>query len=176
MDRQKVIIVSSGMGHSISQTEALGSAVWLWMQSERHSQWSVGELNSRLLPAIMNGQYVLGYENNSPVFFCAWAWFSQEAESRYVEDPNAELGTENWRCGDRFWVTDWLAPYGHSREVVNQLKAHPFFAEQIVRFFGHRGTKSHYMYQFHGRQVSPAENRLFSVSHPVTREFIKEEE
>ena len=174
MKSQSLIYVSSALGHDISQTEALGSAVWLWMQSPRHSQRAIGELSARLLPAIMKDQYILGFEGNTPVFFAAWAWFSKAAETRYVADPNQLLTEEDWRSGDRFWATDWIAPYGHSIEAANALKKHPFFAEQIVRFFGHREIKSQFMYQLHGRKVSPAENKRFSLTHPVKPGFIKE--
>ena len=94
-----------------------------------------------------------------------------DQESRHQAPRQTEA---DWRSGDRFWVTDWIAPYGHSIEVANALKKHPFFAEQIVRFLGHREIKSQFMYQLHGRKVSPAENTRYSRTHPVKPGFIKE--
>ena len=60
------------LGEDCNQSEALGAATWLWMQSPMHCKAPVYALSRLLLPAIVKGQFVLLSQQNKPVCFLSW--------------------------------------------------------------------------------------------------------
>lgn len=49
-------------GGKYNEAEIVGSAVWLWMQSETHREIALSDLSCLLMPAIKLGQFVLAVE------------------------------------------------------------------------------------------------------------------
>ena len=101
-------------GEPINEAEVLGAAVWLWMHSPLHRDAPLHTLPDLLLPVIKHRQYVITTEQGRPVFFMSWAWLSQEAEARYLTQPAILMPQSDWYSGDRMWVCDWVAPFGHT--------------------------------------------------------------
>src|SRR5699024_443562 len=101
-------------GEPINEAEVLGAAVWLWMHSPLHRDAPLHTLPDLLLPVIKHRQYVITTEQGRPVFFMSWAWLSQEAEARYLTQPAILMPQSDWNSGDRMWVCDWVAPFGHT--------------------------------------------------------------
>lgn len=55
---------------------------------------------TQVFPAISNKQYVLGMnEQDSPLFYMAWAYFTAEDEAKYIENTNMALTMDNWNQG-----------------------------------------------------------------------------
>lgn len=105
------------LGGEESEAEVLGATVWLWMHSPMHRDAPLHALPTLLLPIIKRRQYVLVIENDRPVFFLNWAWLNEEAEARYLTRPSIEMPEADWDSGNRIWFCDWIAPFGHTRDV-----------------------------------------------------------
>ncbi len=123
-----------------SDAEILGSATWLWMHSPRHRELPVHALASLLLPAIKLQQFVLASAMMDgelrPVAFASWANFSAEAEARYMAHSARPLPPEDWRSGDRMWVLDWMAPFGHNHAFIEAWRQ--LMPRSCQRAFQHR--------------------------------------
>jgi cytolysin-activating lysine-acyltransferase len=150
-----------------TEAEVLGSAVWLWMNSENHRNLPLHTLSVALLPAIKNKQFILAFEDGNPVFFVSWANMSTEAEARYLSTHQLLMTQEDWRSGDRIWIIDWVAPFGHTKKMKRFLGgqlAPSTCARSLYHRAKERGRRVQY---FFGDLVSPQERHLWKQAHPL---------
>jgi cytolysin-activating lysine-acyltransferase len=160
------IIAPAALAGEFGEAEAFGSAVWLWMNSTAHHDAPLHLLSTLLLPAIKCRQFVLASENGKPVFYLAWARFSEQAEKRYLTNPPQCMPPEDWQSGDRQWVLDWIAPFGHTRQM-RSLVLRRLFPDWCARALYHRGDeKGLRVIRFHGIAVTPQEARFWFDQHP----------
>jgi cytolysin-activating lysine-acyltransferase len=122
------------------EAEVFGAAVWLWMQSDAHRDIPLQVLNSVLMPAIGYRQFILGSIEGWPVFYLSWAMFDEDAEHRYLHSHPSSLAESDWHSGDRMWIVDWIAPFGHTQQVTRLLRQH-WFKDRCFRFLYHRGDE-----------------------------------
>lgn len=154
-------------GESYSEAEVLGSAVWLWMHSVAHRDAPLHTLPVLLLPALKFRQFVLVSEQSKPVFYFAWANLSEEAERRYLTNPAVCMLETDWVSGDRMWILDWVAPFGHNR-AMSRLLARRLFPDRCARALDHQGEKRGLRVMTHrGIAVLPEEARYWFDAHPV---------
>lgn len=122
-----------------SQAQALGCATWLWMHSASHRDAPLHTLPTLLMPALLSRQFVVATQADRPVFYMAWAMLSEEAERRYLRNPPVLMPQVDWTSGDRMWITDWVAPFGHTRQmskiILRQLMPH-----SCMRSLKHHGS------------------------------------
>lgn len=144
-----------------------GAAVWLWMHSPLHRDAPLHTLPDLLLPVIKHRQYVVATEQGRPVFFMSQAWLSPEAEARYLTQPAILMPQSDWNSGDRMWVCDWVAPFGHTPDM-SRLVRQDIFPRQCWRSLYHRGHETGLrVMNFSGAQVSREEARQWRVQHPL---------
>lgn len=167
-DPASLSILAPGlMEQSWSEAEALGSAVWLWMHSATHRNFPLHTLSALLLPAIKHRQFVLASEAGRPVFYLAWANLSAEAEQRYLQNHPIHMPDQDWNSGERMWVLDLVAPFGHARKLVRLLQRQQF-ANRLMRTLYHRGEERGMRIKtFQGIAVLPEEARMWFAAHPV---------
>nr|P55124.1 RecName: Full=Leukotoxin-activating lysine-acyltransferase LktC; Short=Leukotoxin C; Short=Toxin-activating protein C [Mannheimia cf. haemolytica]AAA16443.1 PllktC [Mannheimia cf. haemolytica]prf//2117209A phlC gene [Mannheimia cf. haemolytica] len=108
----------------------LGNITWLWMNSPLHREWSCELLARNVIPAIENQQYMLLIDNDVPIAYCSWADLSLETEVKYIKDISS-LTPEEWQSGDRRWIIDWVAPFGHSQLLIKNVSEIPDYSRQI---------------------------------------------
>jgi len=147
------------------EAQVLGSAVWLSMHSASHRNIPLHELSVVLLPAIKHRQFILASEQGKPVFFLTWAMFSPEAEHRYLTHSPFTMPEADWTSGDRTWILDWIAPFGHTR-MTRHLTTR-LFATRCFRSLYHRGNERGLRVKnFHGIGVMAEEARAWSILNP----------
>ncbi len=147
--------------------EAFGAATWLWMQAATRRDAPLKWLSTLLLPPIAQRQFLIASEAGRPVFYLSWARFSAAAEHRYVNEPHAALTADDWCSGDRLWIVDWIAPFGHTRTMYRLLKSQ-LFAARWMRYLSHRGAERGLRIRtFVGDAVNRAESRAWCRAHPV---------
>ena len=155
-------------GHS--EAEIFGSAVWLWMNSQSQSSMPLSALSLWLLPALQSKQFLLAYEMQGqqikPVAYMVWAQLSADAESRYVNNSAMGLGLNDWNSGDRFWITDFFAPYGHAKQFASAIaKTLPDFC---FRSLYHRGADlGMRVLYFRGKNISIEQAQQWWKDRPI---------
>lgn len=153
--------------HTMSEAEVLGAAVWLWMHSNTHQGAPLTALNTLLLPAIKTGQYLLAFEQGQPVAYVAWAQLDEPRETAYLQDARRLTDNSDWSCGDRGWFTDYITPFGHTRQIRHIL-THLLFPTGLFRSLYHKGDdKGLRVMTFHGTAVHPLEAKHWFRQHPV---------
>lgn len=157
-------------GHSDepwNEAQAFGCAVWLWMHSDAHRDVPLHTLNALLLPAIRHRRFVMASENGRPVAYFSWADLSEEAERRYLANPAVCMRDEDWASGERTWVLDWIAPFGHTA-VLNRVLTRHFMAKRCMRALYHRSARSGLRIKtFKGIGVRTEEANAWFAAHPV---------
>jgi len=160
------VIAPLVLGGEFSESEVLGSAVWLWMHSAAHREMPLQMLSALLLPAIKNRQFVLASEEGKPVFYLSWASLSEEAEERYLQNSPQCMPAEDWSSGARIWFLDWVAPFGHSPQMRN-LATRRLFPGWCARSLYHRGDETGLrVVNFRGLAVTPEEARFWFKNNP----------
>lgn len=168
----KKLIVAAPSVYELEQSDAeiFGSVVWLWMHAQSQSSMPLSALSYWLLPALQSKQYVLAYEvqglHTKPVAYMAWAQLSAQVESRYVSNAARALNPTDWNCGDRLWITDFFAPFGHAR-VFSQVLAitlPDFCSRSLYHRGAERGMRVHY---FRGKNVSIEQCKQWWKDRPI---------
>jgi cytolysin-activating lysine-acyltransferase len=113
---------------------------------------------------------VLAYETNGlhtkPVAYMAWAQLSAEAESRYVNNAAVGLTLEDWQSGERFWITDFCAPYGHASDFAQALAT--TLSEFCFRSLYHRGPeRGMRVHYFRGKHVTLEQAKQWWSERPI---------
>lgn len=150
-----------------NEAEVLGSVAWLWMHSKSHRNFPLHTLPVLLLPAIKNRQFIVASEAGRPVFYLSWANLSLEAEQRYLANSPLLMPDADWNCGDRMWILDWVAPFGHTK-VMSQILKQQLFANRWMRALYHRGNERGIQIRtFQGMAVLLEEAKAWFNTHPV---------
>lgn len=161
------IIAPQFTGEACQEAEVLGATVWLWMHSHMHRTAPLHALSTLMLPAIKSRQFILASEAGKPVFYLSWAMLSEEAEQRYLANPPACMPAEDWNSGDRVWILDWVAPFGHTRSLRHFVTR--LFSDRCFRALQHRGNERGLrVMEFKGIAVMAAEARAWFARHPVS--------
>lgn len=146
-----------------SEAELFGAMVWLWMHSPTHSRCPLLDLERLLLPAIKTGQFVLALQNDElqqPAGLLTWACFTAEAEQRYLQSLDRLLQPSDWQQGDRPWILDWVAPFGHTRAMARA--AQKLLHRSCFRSLHHKGDRTGLkVLHFRGADISPEQEAHF---------------
>lgn len=90
-------------------------------------------------------------KNDYPVAWCSWANLSLENEVKYIMDTNS-LVADDWISGDRKWFIDWIAPFGHTRELYMHMREHyPHSLFRAIRVTQQTSTGK--VTEFHGGKI-----------------------
>jgi len=110
-----------------------GDLFFLAMRSPRHAGQPLAALREAFEPPLVLGQVRVFRFDEVPRGIFTWAWFSPEAEQRYV--TGNRLAPEDWRSGERLWLIDLVAPYhGLTKSMVRWIMTPGNFTDRDFRF------------------------------------------
>ncbi len=124
----------------------LGEVTWLMTQSSRHKSFFLSDLEWMAMAPIMLNQFRVFYATDKtaeeatgkpasrPIGVALWAFVDEDVEAR-LASGNAKLRPQDWKCGDRLWVADIIAPYGGQDEMLKDLKSQ-IFPDKTIKFLG----------------------------------------
>ncbi|MDB5797015.1 MAG: hemolysin activating-like protein [Paucimonas sp.] len=168
MHPSQLDIIAPGMtARTWNEAEVVGAAVWLWMQSPAHQGLALQALSARLLAPIKRRQFMLGSNAGQPLFFLCWARFSVAAEARFLETGPVGMPEADWDSGDRLWIVDWVAPFGHTNLLARLVRRH-LFRRQAGRMLYHRSQeRGRLVKTFRGKLLRREDARLWFETHPL---------
>ena len=104
------------------------SGVWFLCSFSRlHAYYSPGVSEHRIEPSLALRQFRYYTDlHGVPIAFCNWAWLSG-AVLDDVFRTGRDLKPHEFRCGDLPFFYEFLAPFGHCRAVVRELRELPSF-------------------------------------------------
>ncbi len=106
----------------IDHYAGVGYALELLARSEYHRTRKLGDyFRTEILPALWSGQSRFHVtEDCVPTAMVTWAWLSEEVE-RAIHATGRALCHDEWTCGDRLFINDWVAPYGNIRALTRDI-------------------------------------------------------
>lgn len=112
---------ASSPGERKTVATALGEIAWLLSQSpnHRHSLFC-GDLEWFCMPALLHNQYRLFYAEGRPIGVAFWAFVTETVEARLAS--GGRIGADDWRAGDRVWLTELVAPFGSQEAMLEDLR------------------------------------------------------
>ena len=168
MTLPKLDLVAPGMtARNWNEAEVLGAGAWLCTHSSMHRDLPLQTISSQMLPAIEHRQFVLGSRAGEPLFYMSWAKFTANAEARYLDGGTTTMATRDWDSGQRLWIIDWVAPFGHTATLARIVRQQ-LFRHWTGRMVYHRAQPpSSRIKTFRGSAMTPADARQWHQSNPV---------
>ena len=99
----------------------LGEATFLFVNSPLHLRYAVHQLPTFILTPLRLGQYRMYRSAKGPVGFVAWAHLTAQAAADYAS-MRRDLTPQDWDAGDQLWFIEFVAPFGHARRIVADLR------------------------------------------------------
>ena len=77
------------------------------------------------------------------------------------------LTEADWNSGERLWLNDWVAPFGHTAALSRLLQRH-LFPNRCARALYHRGEERGLQVKtFQGIGVIPEQAKAWFAAHPL---------
>ena len=114
--------------------DVLGHVAWLAMNAPSHRHLFLADLEWLVLPALQTGQFRLFHRDGLPAAYASWALVNEEVEARLASGV-FKLKPAEWRCGDRVWLIDLIAPPAEAQAVTDELRR-TVFAGVTVKTVG----------------------------------------
>ena len=70
------------------------------------------------------------YAPDRPIGVALWAYVNDEVEER-LKSGNARLAPQDWKSGEKLWLTDIVAPYGGHDAMIKDLEEKVFPGTEI---------------------------------------------
>lgn len=115
----------------LKRLPAIGPVIMLYMQSSHRRFQFIGDLEWLLLPPLVSGQCKLYMKKEYPISFISWAFLDEAAEKRLFQN-GGKLRPEDWKCGDRLWIIDIVAPFGGVENMLRDIRKNEF-PDQVIR-------------------------------------------
>lgn len=108
---------------------ALGQITAVAMHSKQHQALKLSEFRSRVVPALLNGQFALASRRDerlgvqTPVTALLWASVSDAVDHRLSDGDGGEIKLERteWRSGAHVWVVDVFGDPATLPSLLRQL-------------------------------------------------------
>lgn len=105
--------------------QLLGSITHLMMSSQLHQRYQIVDIAERFVPSLLHNQFRYYEINGNPIGFVNWAWLSDEIEQQYMTRKYV-LNFDEWQGGDNLWFPEFIAPFGHARLIIKDLRSSIF--------------------------------------------------
>jgi cytolysin-activating lysine-acyltransferase len=131
--------------------QLIGQITCLLMISKSHRKFQVRYIPDIILPAINLNQFRIYWNSKKqPVALVTWAFFSEEVESKYLGGKIA-LSEKELKSGDIIYITDFIAPYGHTKKIIKDLQTKIFPDKEVKALrFTEQGNPSKKIWKFQG--------------------------
>ena len=118
--------MSSSISPNIEYHEALGMMMWLMKHADYHGQWPLWSVDKDVVPALLHGQSKIYFdENGGPIGFVNWAWLNDDSKKKILNNESS-LKLSQWNSGDFLMIADFVAPWGHAKIILNDLRRNVF--------------------------------------------------
>lgn len=104
--------------------------------SSTHTTRTAQQLFSVVDPATAHQQIKFYFnDTGKPVGYVVWAFLAKEAQNRFLRTKNFELHVSEWDEGDALWIIDLLAPFGHIKYILRDLRDNLFPEQREITYY-----------------------------------------
>ena len=123
LDNEQTNTITSASAQQ--RLQMIGSITHLMMCSELHRKYPISGIAERFVPSLIHNQFRYYEINGNPIGFVNWAWLTDEIEEKY-KTAKYVLNLDEWRGGKNLWCPEFIAPFGHARFIVKDLRTNIF--------------------------------------------------
>jgi cytolysin-activating lysine-acyltransferase len=100
----------------------IGIAALLLEKSPYHSQWPLYDAEIELVPPMHLNQCKFYFDaQQNPVAFVTWSNITEAIKIKLVD--GGQMAWEDWNSGELLLFNDFVAPFGHTREILKDLRS-----------------------------------------------------
>lgn len=102
---------------------AVLDGLYLFSQSDGHRHYTITEFLRYLVYPVLHSKIEIFYEDGKPVGLVTWCFLPEDiAEEfladRYVLEEEDYIATD----GDQLWGIEFIAPFGHARQIMKSMR------------------------------------------------------
>ncbi|MGE4665264.1 toxin-activating lysine-acyltransferase [Yersinia enterocolitica] len=117
----------------------IGGVMLLTQRSPLHRAYFVSEWFQQIYPAIILNQFrYYEDERGNPLAFCNWAFLSKKNMNEILSGER-DIRKEDWQSGSNMFFPEMIAPYGHAKMMVNDLRRNIHYSRKGERVCAIRG-------------------------------------
>ncbi len=140
MAHQPRQITTGGEFPSRDQLLAMGELTFLYLRASIYQKASVAQLRSVLQPPVDTGHFAIMRQNGVPRGAITFAMVDEATEEKLIS--GALLTPKEWISGDRIWILDLIAPYGHGTTAELMRFWHRSLSPEVTQYHAQRWGKS----------------------------------
>ncbi|KAB7627150.1 toxin-activating lysine-acyltransferase [Alkalilimnicola sp. S0819] len=120
------------IANAIDPMAALGQILWLCAQTTNFGNSPVRPLLNGVWYSIEAGQFrIYRSAEGQPLACVTWGWLHKEHEADVIAaykamDHGVVPLKEEWLGGDLLWLSTFVAPFGHAKDVALDLRHNVF--------------------------------------------------
>lgn len=136
-------------------TKIVGQVALLMGKVASRHGTTVVALSTIALYAIRHKSLKIYYDSDGRVVaFVMWALLAEDVERRILDTGQIYLHESEWNEGENLWIIDFLAPFGHAKYVVRDLKRGPLRQFSSVQYLRQKGNEVVHSYLKRNKQFS----------------------
>ena len=81
--------------------------------------------------------------------------FVKELEEKYQKGEKVLTKLEDWKSGDNGWIIDFIAPFGHAKQIIKDLRNNIFKGKQGKALRITKDGKVRGVWKLHGKGGLP---------------------
>ena len=101
--------------------ERLEPVLMLMEHSAHHKRYNVNQILRTISTPITLMQNIGIVEKNRLVAWCSWAFMTDEKADKFLSGAYRTQPID-WNEGDRLVMMDFIAPFGHTRQMYTELR------------------------------------------------------
>jgi cytolysin-activating lysine-acyltransferase len=105
--------------------QMIGSITHLMISSQLHRKYRISSIAERFVPSLIHNQFRYYEIDGNPIGFVNWAWLTDEVEQKCLTGKYV-LKLDEWKGGNNLWFPEFIAPFGHARLIINDLRSNIF--------------------------------------------------
>ena len=110
----------------VDKYQAVLDGLRLMEVGDTHSRYTPSEVISYLLLPIENNKIRLFYSYDKPIGLATWCWLTPDKATSFLSDEytlqEEDYELENPGEDYQLWGVEFIAPYGHARQVMRDLR------------------------------------------------------
>lgn len=110
---------------SQQRLQLIGSITHLMISSPLHRKYKIASIPERFIPSLIHNQFRYYEIDGNPIGFVNWAWLTDEVEEKFMTTQYV-LNLDEWQGGNNLWFPEFIAPFGHARLIIQDLRRNIF--------------------------------------------------
>jgi len=103
--------------------QSVVDGLYLFNQSPSHRGYTLVQFQHYFLLPLLHEKVRIFYDGDKPVALVTWCWLTEDESRRFLGEALCPAEEHYARqTGDQLWGVEFIAPFGHARRVMREMK------------------------------------------------------